>query len=89
MKLSATHEPGLGMRLEESRFINWPQVCQSAAHGGKPQMAQGFSGIMSAAGRRITNPPDPGGTPTNLPHMAAHRKLGTGIIVAAREETKM
>jgi len=52
-------------------------------------MAQGFSGIMSAAGRRITNPPDPGGTPTNLPHMAAHRKLGTGIIVAAREETKM
>jgi len=38
---------------------------------------------MSAAGRRITNPPQV----TNLPHMAARRKLGTGKIVAARDET--
>jgi len=37
---------------------------------------------MRAAGRRITNPPQV----TNLPHMAARRKLGTGIIVAARED---
>jgi len=37
---------------------------------------------MCAAGRRITNPPQV----ANLPHMAARRNLGTGEIVAAREE---
>jgi len=53
---------------------------------GRARTAQVFSGIMYAAGRRITNPPDPEGTPANLPHMAARRKLGTGEIVAARDE---
>jgi len=35
---------------------------------------------MSAARRRITNPPQV----ANLPHMAARRKLGTGKIGATR-----
>jgi len=37
---------------------------------------------VRAASRRITNPPQV----TNLPHMAARRKLGIGKIVAARED---
>jgi len=39
-------------------------------------------GIVRGAGRRITNPPQV----DNLPHMAARRKLGTGEIVAGRED---
>jgi len=37
---------------------------------------------VRAASRRITNPPQV----DHLPHMAARRKLGTGKIVAARED---
>jgi len=37
---------------------------------------------MSAAGRPINNRPQV----ANLPHMAARGKLGTGEIVAARED---
>jgi len=54
----------------------------AAPQSSKPQTVWAFSGIMSAAGRRITNPPQV----TNLPHMSARRKLGAGEIVAARDE---
>jgi len=37
---------------------------------------------VRAAGRRITNPPQV----DILPHTTARRKLGTGEIVAARED---
>jgi len=43
---------------------------QPAPHSGKPQTVVA---ILQGRGGRIDNPPDPGGTPKNLPHNSSRR----------------